>query len=429
MPDQITLNDRYQRMKRTTSIRLTMEAKNILKEIIEEFPNNPKQMEYFYNKSAIFTGDTKLNSNEKKVVATMCIHVPVELIIAAGAIPYRICSGAYATDQIGAEFLPAKSCPLVKSTLGSIYLNLYQFDIKPDLIINPTTCDQKKKIGELAFDFVNPSFYTLEVPPTKDSEDARIYWQRVVKRMVRKLENLTGNKITRRKLKQAIKKVYKAQIQYRKFFNLRKGEPVIWGKDAILVTNTYFYDDIDSWTEKLSKLNAELEARKEQKKYIIGPRAPRILLTGSPSIFPNMKVPILIEQLGGIVVVEEFCSTSRLLYDTVAVDEWFMYDMLPAVADRYLKPCTCPNFTPNIDRTRKLLDHAREFAVDGIIYQAFAGCQLYEMESRILGNTLEKEGIPMLYVETDYSPDDVGQISTRIEAFIESLKTRKKKKR
>ena len=37
-------------------------------------------------------------------------------------------------------------------------------------------------------------------------------------------------------------------------------------------------------------------------------------------------------------------------------------------------------------------------------------------------------GIPILYIETDYSPDDQGQLSTRIEAFLESLKNRKKQR-
>jgi hypothetical protein len=32
-------------------------------------------------------------------------------------------------------------------------------------------------------------------------------------------------------------------------------------------------------------------------------------------------------------------------------------------------------------------------------------------------------------VETDYSPEDQGQLSTRVEAFIESIKFRKRKKR
>ena len=71
------------------------------------------------------------------------------------------------------------------------------------------------------------------------------------------------------------------------------------------------------------------------------------------------------------------------------------------------------------------MENIKEFNVEGVIYQAFSGCQLYEMESFKIAKLLEKENIPMLYVETDYSPDDEGQLSTRIEAFIESIKAKK----
>jgi benzoyl-CoA reductase/2-hydroxyglutaryl-CoA dehydratase subunit BcrC/BadD/HgdB len=50
------------------------------------------------------------------------------------------------------------------------------------------------------------------------------------------------------------------------------------------------------------------------------------------------------------------------------------------------------------------------------------------MEYRSIAAQLSAAGIPMLYIETDYSPDDKGQLSTRIEAFLESLKTRKRKR-
>jgi benzoyl-CoA reductase/2-hydroxyglutaryl-CoA dehydratase subunit BcrC/BadD/HgdB len=62
-----------------------------------------------------------------------------------------------------------------------------------------------------------------------------------------------------------------------------------------------------------------------------------------------------------------------------------------------------------------------------VVYQAFAGCHVYEMEQRSILDALDERGIPMLYVETDYSADDQGQLSTRIEAFIESIKARKRK--
>ena len=73
-----------------------------------------------------------------------------------------------------------------------------------------------------------------------------------------------------------------------------------------------------------------------------------------------------------------------------------------------------------------MLELAKSFAADGVVYQAFAGCQVYEMEQRSVAEALNKEGIAMLYIETDYSPDDMGQLTTRIEAFLESIKTRKR---
>jgi len=48
------------------------------------------------------------------------------------------------------------------------------------------------------------------------------------------------------------------------------------------------------------------------------------------------------------------------------------------------------------------------------------------MEQRSVAQTLNEKGVPMLYIETDYSPDDEGQLSTRVEAFLESIKTRKR---
>ncbi|MFZ3259891.1 MAG: 2-hydroxyacyl-CoA dehydratase family protein, partial [Thiobacillus sp.] len=133
-----------------------------------------------------------------------------------------------------------------------------------------------------------------------------------------------------------------------------------------------------------------------------------------------------IEESGGVVVADETCSANRMLYDMTAVDEWLVNDMVDSLANKYLKPCTCPIFTNNDDRLRRLVELAKSFAVDGVVYQAFSGCQVYEMEQKSVAETLNKAGIAMLYIETDYSPDDMGQLTTRIEAFLESLKTRKR---
>ena len=423
----IQQSDRFQRVVKTASIHYDMEISKTMAAIADNFSDNPAAMKYFYEKHRdLIRSESDGHQPLKKIISTLCIHVPVELILAVGAIPVRSCTGAYSTDQIGAEFLPAKSCPMVKSTLGAISFNLLPGKIQPDLIINPATCDQKKKLGDIDEE-LSKKFYLLEMPSTKDSEEAREYWLQTVFKLIRKLEYVTGNKLTAKSLKLAIRKVAKAQQLYQKFNQLHTAAPVILGKDALLVTNAFFFDDIDRWTLYLELLNDELENRIKTNFHVVNERAPRILLTGSPSVFPNMKLPILVEELGGIIVSEEFCSSSRMLWDTVAVDEWHLYDMIPAIADRYLKPSTCPNFSPNTDRKRKILAAIEDYRIDGVVYQTFTGCQLYDMETRVIGKALEDAGVQTLFVETDYSPEDIGQLTTRVEAFLHSLKHNRKK--
>ena len=76
--------------------------------------------------------------------------------------------------------------------------------------------------------------------------------------------------------------------------DLRKGPPVISGRDAMLVDQMSFFDDIQRWTEKTNLLCDELEKKASEKSYIAPENTPRILMTGSPIIWPDCwKVPNL----------------------------------------------------------------------------------------------------------------------------------------
>lgn len=420
-------SEREELAQRSTRLHLAMETEETLRRI-KEFPDNPSAMGYFYDLFKEMFADNQTLPTTKKVIGTMCVQVPDELIHAVGAIPYRLCSGAFTFDQIGSDFMPAKSCPLVRATYGMLHINESLWGDKLSGIVIPTTCDQKKKVAEQIND-KSYSVVPLEMPSSKESDAARFYWQESVKGFALALQKITRQKLTRSKVHAAVAKKARATALYRKLYELRKADPSpMFGKDMLLVTNAYFLDDIDSWMEATKALIAEIEERKEQKFSAGNRKAPRILLTGSPPVFPNFKLPILIEQSGGIIVADELCSSSRLLYDSVAYDETNLDEMVSAIADRYLKPCTCPCLSPNTDRQRKLVDMVKDFSVDGVIYQSFSGCLPYEMEQNRISRVLEQQGVPMLYIETDYSPEDQGQLSTRVEAFIESIRFRKRKK-
>jgi benzoyl-CoA reductase/2-hydroxyglutaryl-CoA dehydratase subunit BcrC/BadD/HgdB len=228
----------------------------------------------------------------------------------------------------------------------------------------------------------------------------------------------------------AIETTLKATAASRRLLDLRKGSPLISGRDAMLVDQMSYFDDLKRWTEKTNLLCDELERKAVDKSYVAAEDTPRILLTGSPMIWPDCwKIPNLIEESKpqGLIVADEFCSGDRIYYDPVGVDEGSAGDMLKAIAERYIMPCTCPCFTSedgNQDRIDKLLTLVKDYKISGVIYHVIRGCHLYAMEYMRLKRLFEKEKIPIYYLDTEYSREDSGQMKTRIEAFLEMLATK-----
>jgi len=404
-----------------------MEAIKILNILKDDFHSPIKSMNYFYNLfEDVYCKQKSLHTNKVKV-GTMCIQVPSEIIYALDAVPVRLCNGFYTDDEIGSDMLPSKSCPLVKATVGQFASQ--NFTDKPDLIISPTTCDQKSKSGAI-IQSMGYDIYDMEFPRTKESDESREYWRRSVRKFTSELSKNLSKKLTRKKLKESIKKVGYAQYLYHQLNILRKNSnsPIL-GLDMFLITNAFFFDKIDNWIDGIEQVLKECEQRVEDGINAAHKRSPRVVYTGSPPIFPNLKIPLLIEQSDAIIVADETCSSNRMFNDMVSVDEWFVNDMVDGIADRYLKGCTCPIFTKNDDRIRRVTDLVKDYKAEGVVYQAFAGCQVYEMEQRSVLEAMEKEGIPILYIESDYSPSHLGQLTTRIEAFVESLKNRRRKQK
>jgi benzoyl-CoA reductase/2-hydroxyglutaryl-CoA dehydratase subunit BcrC/BadD/HgdB len=92
--------------------------------------------------------------------------------------------------------------------------------------------------------------------------------------------------------------------------------------------------------------------------------------------------------------------------------------MIDAIVDRYMRiDCAC--FTPNTERLDNIVNMARGLNVKGVIHYALSFCQPYSMEAYKVEKALSAAGIPMLAIETDYSMEDVEQLKTRVEAFVE----------
>ena len=394
--------------------------------------NRPKAMEYFDEISNFFGKREKELKEQKqagkKIIGYSCIFAPIELILAADAIPIRIGSGWYDTAKLGDRIMPVEICPVIRSTVGAKMIKLSPYLELSDAVIVPLTCDGRTKLSEILSDY--KAIWRMNPPRVKDDPHTLGMWKQEIMHIKEKIEKLTGTKITRKRLKNAIDTMQKATKAFRRLQELRKGPPVINGRDAMLVNQISLWDNIERWTKKVNDLCDELKKRLEQKEYSSYPDTPRVMITGTPMIWPDSwKIPNLIEEANpqGVVVVDEQCSGDRILYDPVGVDEWTTHDMFDAVSERYLMACTCPCFTSengNEDRINWIMDRIKDYKVDGVIYYVVRGCILYAMEYARIKRVLDKMGIPVYYLDTEYTREDVGQMKTRVEAFLEMLEAR-----
>jgi benzoyl-CoA reductase/2-hydroxyglutaryl-CoA dehydratase subunit BcrC/BadD/HgdB len=94
--------------------------------------------------------------------------------------------------------------------------------------------------------------------------------------------------------------------------------------------------------------------------------------------------------------------------------------LIDNMVDRYLK-IDCAIYTPNTERLDHIREMARTYKADGIILYALQFCAPYTVEAMGIEKELEKAGIPAIRIETDYSQEDIGQLKTRIQAFIERI--------
>jgi benzoyl-CoA reductase/2-hydroxyglutaryl-CoA dehydratase subunit BcrC/BadD/HgdB len=395
-------------------------------------PKRPEIMKYFDEIADLFGQRPKEISAEKekgrKVVGYTCLFAPTELILAADAIPVRVNSGWYDTSKLGDRIVPVEVCPVIRSTIGAKMIELSPFLEQSDALISVLTCDGMTKMGEILSD--SKTVWEMNIPRVKDAEHSLRFWNDEIWHMKDRLEELTGNKITRKNLKEAIEQSQRATKAFRRLQNLRKGSPVIMGRDAMLVNQTYLWDDKKRWTEKTEALCDELEKRAQRKEWVCPEETPRVMVTGTPMFWPdNWKLPTLVEEANprGVIVADELCSGERILNDPVGVDEWNMDDMISAIADRYLMASTCPCFTSkdgNEDRINWLINKIKESNIQGVIYYVVRGCMLYAMEYTRVKKALDKLNIPVYYLDTEYTREDVGQMKTRVEAFLEMLTAR-----
>ncbi|MGN0311763.1 MAG: double-cubane-cluster-containing anaerobic reductase [Lachnospiraceae bacterium] len=382
-----------------------MELIKELPEIFEEFAEQRKNS---------FLTMKELKDKNVPVIGAYCTYFPQEIAMAMGAVTVGLCSTSDETIPIAEQDLPKNLCPLVKSSYGFAISEKCPFFYFSDVVVGETTCDGKKKMYELMKDF--KKVYIMELPNSQ-SEHALELWKGEVIRFKEYLEETFGTQITEESLRHAVHVANEGRIALKKLYELMKLDPapMMGSKLFDVLYGSQFKFDREKMPGEIDALREKIMKEYEEGEKL--PKTKRILLTGCPSSGAPMKVVKAIENNGGNVVVYENCGGAKSV--DKLIDE-NAEDIYQAIAERYLN-IGCSVMTPDENRFELLGRLLEEYKVDGVVEMTLQACHTYNIEAKSIEKFVKGKGIPYIHVETDYSQQDVGQLDTRIAAFMEMI--------
>lgn len=245
-------------------------------------------------------------------------------------------------------------------------------------------------------------------------------WEEELYGLKRKLEEKFNVEITDEKIKEEIRSCNEERVVLKEFYSLGKliPPPISDYEMHTILNGVVFTFDKEEQNKKIREITKELKLIYEKGQSKISKSRPRILITGCPLGGVADKTIKQLEDVGGVVVAYENCGGAKNL--SKLVDETI--NPMKALAEKYLSiPCSI--MSPNIGRENLLKEMIEEYEIDGVVEIVLQACHTYAIETRNIKKTVNSLGKPFISIETNYSTSDSGQIRTRLEAFIEMLRT------
>ena len=346
-----------------------------------------------------------------KVVGYFCSHVPVEVLTAAGVLPFRMRgTGSTGTELADASF-SSINCSFPKHTFNQALRGEFDF---LDGLICISSCDHVRRVYDNWKQQLSTPYLTVMSLPKKIGE-AQVDWYYEEINILREgLGKFLGVEITDDRLRDAIKQVNETRSLQRQMYELRKRErPPISGAEALAVMVAGSSLPRERYNDLLRTLLADLENVQGKSGY----RA-RLMIVGSELDDPEYLQ--VIEDQGGLVVTDSICFGTRTMWVDCSETE---PDPVRALARYYIQERpSCPRMNgAQPARATFVQDMVREFAVDGVIGERMQFCDFWCAEHYMNKADLKEAGIPFIQIDREYILSGKGQLQTRIQAFLETM--------
>jgi benzoyl-CoA reductase/2-hydroxyglutaryl-CoA dehydratase subunit BcrC/BadD/HgdB len=239
------------------------------------------------------------------------------------------------------------------------------------------------------------------------------FFKKEIQKLVDVLAEYRGSEIKDSNLVEAVGIYNESRSLMSELYELRK-------EANLALTGALVYKIVQSsqsmpkkaFNRKLKEFLSDAKKRAEQPSQSIGPR---IMIVGS--LLPDLQIVQIIEDAGALIVSDDLCFGNRYFDGNIEKGD----DLLKAISQRYLNKAPCARMKETGLRLERVESQIEEFKVDGIIYLSLKFCDNHLYDYPVYREYFREIRVPVLQIEEDFTGGNIGQIRTRIEAFIEML--------
>lgn len=388
-----------------------------------------KHLNYFENLLQEANNEliTQAKKDGKICVAYVCENTPEPLMNLGNCVGIRLHAPNTGSMDIATYYMTSFLCEASRALLERAIEGGFNF---ADCLIAPDGCTMINRAAENmellhTMDEGKPNFFyeNMEIPLKADDNGVDLLVLQCKNHILTPLHEKYGVDISDAAIRKAVEEHNRVCRAITEIGNFRKeAKPRITGYEFHILTLATYVMPQYLIIDKLEETLEEIKTREpEDKEY----RA-RLALVGSE--VDDSGLIKLIEETGAYVCVDRFCFGS--LPGRMPIELNDEEDALTQVCRHYVYNGHCPrqfNMDKVYGRKAYVASLAKEYNADGIIYEQVKFCDPWAYE-RLMGSTMLRDdyGYPVLSVDRPYNiASSVGQMRTRIQAFVESIEIKK----
>ncbi len=350
----------------------------------------------------------------KKVVGLLCSYIPEEIIHAAGMLPVRIMSTQQTNTPNADLYRPPHTCLYCTHVLESLFSGEFEF---LDAVVGTSWDQDLIRLWDVwKYLEKTPATHILHLP-LSDTGTNRKQYAKEVKKFAGFIENLSGEKITAEGLFRSISLFDRARNLLHRLYDLRKRPaPPLSGSEMLRLTTAAMLMPIEEFTTQVESLLPYLENRE----CTLETKQPRILV--SSDRLDDSRYLDLVEENGCLVAMDDLDTGARWFWERAEAARTDSVEaMLEALAYRSHAQPASPCMMNWAEQVEQVASWVKAFDIQGVLELPLMYSRSRQMRAPYFKKKLTERGIPIASFEREYQLSNVGQLRTRIGAFVEML--------